>query len=125
MDPRLRFLAQLRELQESNPYSTIETRGKRLLNGMLETAREIGMPMWGDVIGGMWGFHFTEGPVRSFEQAKLSNAEYFNRFFWAALRRGVFLPASPFEAAFLSAAHDDATIDTTVEKLREAMKEAL
>jgi glutamate-1-semialdehyde 2,1-aminomutase len=118
-------LAQLRELQQTDPYAEIERRGKRLLDGMLDTAREIGMPMWGDVIGGMWGFHFTDGPVRSFEQARGSNADYFNRFFWAALRRGVFLPASPFEAAFLSAAHDDRIIDTTIEKLREAMREAL
>ncbi|MGQ0816140.1 MAG: glutamate-1-semialdehyde 2,1-aminomutase [Gemmatimonadota bacterium] len=118
-------IAQLRVLQETRPYDEIEARGKRLLNALLENARELGIAMWGDVIGGLWGFHFTAGPVRSFEQARLADTDYFNRFFWAALRRGVFLPASPFEAAFLSIAHDDAVIDLTIQQLGAAMKEAL
>jgi glutamate-1-semialdehyde 2,1-aminomutase len=103
----------------------MEARAQRLLDGMLATAREIGIPMWGGVLGGMWGFHFTEGPVQNFEQARNAPADYFARFFHAALRRGVFLPASPFEAAFISTAHDDATIDFTIEQLRLAMKEAV
>jgi glutamate-1-semialdehyde 2,1-aminomutase len=117
-------LAQLRVLRETMPYREIEARGTRLLEAMQETARAIGIPMWGDVIGAMWGFHFIEGPVLNFEQAKTANAEYFARFFWAALERGVFFPASPFEAAFLSVAHDDAVIDFTIDQVRTAMKEA-
>ena len=91
---------------------------------MVATGREIGVPVWGDVIGAMWGFHFAEGPIRSFEQARTADAEYFNRFFWACLRRGVFFPASPFEASFLATAHDDAIINTTIEQVTAAMKEA-
>ncbi|MGQ0563253.1 MAG: glutamate-1-semialdehyde 2,1-aminomutase [Gemmatimonadota bacterium] len=116
--------AQLRALRDRNPYEQLETRGQRLVNALTESAREFGIPFWGGVLGGMWGFHFTEGPVRSFEQAKDADVDFFNRFFGAALRRGVFLPASPFEAAFLSVAHDDGVIDLSIEILREAMKEA-
>jgi glutamate-1-semialdehyde 2,1-aminomutase len=76
-------------------------------------------------MGAMWGFHFCEGPVRNFEQAKTADADYFARFFWACLRRGVFFPASPFEASFLSVAHDDAVIDFTIEQVQQAMQEAL
>jgi glutamate-1-semialdehyde 2,1-aminomutase len=86
--------------------------------------KALGVPVWGDVMGGLWGFHFAQGPVRSFEQARTSDGEYFNRFFWACLRRGVFFPASPYEASFLSAAHDDATIDATIDVVQQAMKEA-
>jgi glutamate-1-semialdehyde 2,1-aminomutase len=118
-------LAQLRALIEQRPHDGIEARGRRLLGAMVVRGRELGVPVWGDVIGAMWGFHFAEGPVRSFEDAKTSDGEYFNRFFWACLRRGVFLPASPYEASFLSAAHDDAIIDATIEQMHHAMKEAL
>ena len=118
-------IAQLRALQQTPPYERIEAQGRRLLGAMVVQGRELGIPVWGDVMGAMWGFHFAEGPIRSFEQAKSADAEYFNRFFWAALRRGVFFPASPFEASFLSAAHDDATIDTTIEQVQQAMKEAM
>ena len=118
-------LAQLRALQEDNPYQAMEARGRRLLESMVAQGKELGVPVWGDVMGGMWGFHFAEGPVRSFEQARNADGEYFNRFFWACLRRGVFFPASPFEASFLSAAHDDATIDATIDAVQHAMKEAM
>ena len=118
-------IAQLLVLRERMPHDEIEARGLRLLDAMLATAREIGMPMWGNVLGGMWGFHFADGPVQNFEQAKTANAEYFTRFFWKALARGVFFPASPFEASFLSMAHDDAVIDFTIEQVCQAMKEAL
>jgi glutamate-1-semialdehyde aminotransferase len=37
----------------------------------------------------------------------------------------VFFPASPFEASFLSTAHDDAVIDFTIEQVQQAMQEAL
>ncbi|HEY0674295.1 MAG TPA: glutamate-1-semialdehyde 2,1-aminomutase [Longimicrobiales bacterium] len=117
-------IAQLRALQENPPYEAIEARGRKLLGAMVTAGRELGIPVWGDVMGAMWGFHFAEGPVRSFEQARNADAEYFNRFFWACLRRGVFFPASPFEASFLSAAHDDATIAQTIEQVQAAMKEA-
>jgi glutamate-1-semialdehyde 2,1-aminomutase len=118
-------IAQLRALIDQQPYDTIEARGRRLLGAMVVRGRELGVPVWGEVIGAMWGFHFAEGPIRSFEQARTSDGEYFNRFFWACLRRGVFFPASPYEAAFLSTAHDDAAIDTTIEQVHTAMKEAL
>lgn len=118
-------IAQLRAMIEQQPHDGIEARGRRLLGAMVVRGRELGVPVWGDVIGAMWGFHFAEGPIRSFEQARTSDGDYFNRFFWACLRRGVFFPASPYEAAFLSAAHDDAAIDATIEQVQHAMKEAL
>ena len=117
-------LAQLRVLQQNSPYEAMEARGRRLLGAMVVQGRELDVPVWGDVMGGLWGFHFAAGPVRSFEQARTADTEYFNRFFWACLRRGVFFPASPYEASFLSAAHDDATIDATIDIVQQAMKEA-
>jgi glutamate-1-semialdehyde 2,1-aminomutase len=72
----------------------------------------------------MFGWHFVEAPVTSFETARAADAAFFPRFFQAALRRGVFLPASPFEAGFLSIAHDDAVIDAAAERLGDALQEA-
>ena len=44
-----------------------------------------------------------------------STASAYARFFRAMLARDVLLPPSPFEAAFLSLAHDDAVIDETID----------
>ena len=117
-------IAQLRALQQLQPHASMEARGRRLLDAMIARGRELGVPVWGDVLGGLWGFHFAEGPVRNFEQAQKADTEYFNRFFHACLRRGVFFPASPFEASFLSVAHDDTVINETIEHVHAAMKEA-
>ncbi|HEX5580586.1 MAG TPA: aspartate aminotransferase family protein, partial [Gemmatimonadaceae bacterium] len=76
-------------------------------------------------VGSMWGFFFHPGPVRTFADAQRSDVELFRRFFHAALRRGVYLAPSAFEAAFMSAAHDDAVVAETVERLDAALGDAL
>lgn len=118
-------LAQLQVLQDEKPYDVMEKRALRLLDAMRVSARELGIPFWGGALGGMWGFHFANGPVESFEHAKTADVAYFARFFRAALKRGVFFPASPFEASFLSVSHDDAVIDFTIDQVRLAMKESM
>jgi glutamate-1-semialdehyde 2,1-aminomutase len=72
----------------------------------------------------MWGFFFSVGPVRNLAEAKRSDVGLFKRFFHAALERGVYLAPSPFEAAFMSAAHGDQDIDTALDRLRSALEHA-
>ena len=73
----------------------------------------------------MWGFFFNAGPVRNFADVKASDIELFRRFFHAALDRGVYLAPSPFEACFMSAAHGDAEVSTTLERMRAALEQAI
>ena len=54
----------------------------------------------------------ARSPTRS-----TSDVALFKRFFHAALARGVYLAPSPFEAGFISAAHGDAEIALTLERL--------
>jgi glutamate-1-semialdehyde 2,1-aminomutase len=72
----------------------------------------------------MWGFFFRAEPVRNFSDAKASDTALFKRFFHAALERGVYLAPSPFEAAFMSAAHGDPEIDAALERLESALRAA-
>jgi glutamate-1-semialdehyde 2,1-aminomutase len=65
------------------------------------------------------------GPVRDFATAATADTAFFSRFYQGCLKRGVFLPPSPFEAAFLSVAHTDGDIDYTLEQVRTAMRKAL
>ena len=66
----------------------------------------------------MWGFFFRSEPVRSFADAKSSRIDLFQRFFHAALERGVYLAPSAFEAGFLSSAHTDEDIEATLAAAR-------
>jgi glutamate-1-semialdehyde 2,1-aminomutase len=118
-------LAQLRILRDEDPYPALERRTARLVAGMLEVAREMGVPASGGSLGSMWGFFFAAGPVRNFDDAKRSDVPLFNRFFHAMLDRGVFLAPSQFEAGFTSTAHGDAEIEATIGHAREALRAAL
>jgi glutamate-1-semialdehyde 2,1-aminomutase len=102
----------------------IAARTARLIQGLREVAARHGVPFTADCAGSMWGFFFRAEPVRSFIDAKGSDIERFKRFFHAALRRGVYLAPSAFEAGFMSAAHTDADIEETLNRLDEAMGEA-
>ena len=102
-------------------HDAIARRTTRLVAGLRESAARRGIPFTADRAGSMWGFFFRAEPVRSFTDAKTSDVERFKRFFHAALDRGVYLAPSAFEAAFMSAAHTDADIDETLNRLDDAL----
>jgi glutamate-1-semialdehyde 2,1-aminomutase len=101
--------------------AAMEERTARLTRGLAEAAMRRGVPMTVAHAGTMWGFFFRAEPVRSFADAKTADVARFKRFFHAALERGVYLAPSAFEAAFMSAAHGDAEIDLTLERLDAAL----
>jgi glutamate-1-semialdehyde 2,1-aminomutase len=118
-------IAQLLFLRETRPYDALERRAHTLVDGMRAATSQLGIPFWGGAAGGMFGWHFVDGPVHDFDMASRADTTLFGRFHRACLSRGVFLPASPFEAMFLSIAHTDELIDDTVERLTDALKEAV
>jgi glutamate-1-semialdehyde 2,1-aminomutase len=106
-------------------HSRIEKRTATLVEGLQKIAKELAVPLTAAHAGSMWGFFFAAGPARNFMEAKASDVSRFRRFFHAALDRGVYLAPSPFEACFMSAAHGDAEVATALERMRDAMEEAI
>jgi glutamate-1-semialdehyde 2,1-aminomutase len=105
-------------------HDRIAARTATLVQGLVTSAARHGVPFTADAAGSMWGFFFRGEPVRSFADARTSNADRFRRFFHAALDRGVYLAPSPYEAAFMSAAHSDNDVALALERLDEAMHRA-
>jgi glutamate-1-semialdehyde 2,1-aminomutase len=118
-------IAQLLFLRETAPHAELERRARVLLDALRDAAQGAGVPFWGDAAGAMFGWHFVDGPVHDFESVAGADGALFQRFYRAALRRGVFLPASPFEAAFISTAHTDDIIERSAEQLAAALGEAV
>ena len=118
-------LAQLRLLRDSDPYPVLERRTARLVEGLLANARELGVPATGGNLGSMWGMFFASEPVTDFAQAQRSDVELFRRFFRGCLGRGVFFAPSAFEAGFTSTVHEDADIEETIDRARDALREAI
>ena len=105
-------------------HQKIEARTGRLVAGLREIAARLGVPFTADNAGSMFGFFFRAEPVRSFADARASDLQLFRRFFHAVRERGVYFAPSPFEAGFVSAAHGDAEIDATLERVERAMGDA-
>jgi glutamate-1-semialdehyde 2,1-aminomutase len=105
-------------------HDQIALRTTALMRGLVESAARHQVPFTADAAGSMWGFFFRAEPVRNFSDAKTADAKRFRRFFHAALERGVYLAPSPFEAAFMSAAHSEADVALALERLDAAMRAA-
>ena len=76
-------------------------------------------------VGGMFTIFFRSECPRSFAEVKQCDLEAFGRFFRESLDRGIYLPPSQFEAAFLSAMMTDEQLDTVIAGLIESMHAAL
>jgi glutamate-1-semialdehyde 2,1-aminomutase len=114
-------IATLEELRDHPPYARLEELGARLANGLNEAASASGLAHQLARVGSMWTLFFTTEPVTDYEAAKKCDTERFGRFFWAMMNRGVYLPCSQFEAAFISTAHTEEHIDQTVRAARKAL----
>jgi glutamate-1-semialdehyde 2,1-aminomutase len=108
-------LTTLKECMQPGFYERLEQKAKGLMDGLAAQAKRAGVPLTTVVVGGMFGFFFTDSPrVTSYKQATTCDIERFKRFFHAMLAEGVYLAPSAYEAGFVSAAHRDADIAATV-----------
>ena len=106
-------------------YPHLEKTAKAVAEGVAAEAKRAGVPMTLNRVGSMWTWFLTAGPVRNYDEAAKSDTAAFGRFHRGMMERGVWLPPSQFEAAFLSAAHGEAEVAKTVEAAREAFKDVL
>jgi glutamate-1-semialdehyde 2,1-aminomutase len=118
-------LAALRLAAQPGVYEKLGAGTERLASGLAALAREAGIPFTSSALGGVFGFFFHAGPVRSYADAQKADTARFRSFFHAMLEQGVYLAPSPFEAGFLTLAHGDAELDQTLEAARRACARAV
>jgi glutamate-1-semialdehyde 2,1-aminomutase len=106
-------LATLRLLSDDR-FVHLERLATRLCAGMGEVFRRREVPHTLEAAGSMFGFFFTDGPVRDLAGAKTSDTALYARFFHGMLDRGFYFAPSQFEAGFVSLAHTEAEIDATI-----------
>jgi glutamate-1-semialdehyde 2,1-aminomutase len=84
-----------------------------------------GVPFWRSEAGSLFSvFLGRTEPVRSFADARDQSPAAYAAFFHAMLDAGVYLPPSPYEAWFLSAAHDEAALARVADALPAAARAA-
>jgi glutamate-1-semialdehyde 2,1-aminomutase len=117
-------IATIGYLQEhkSEVYSQLEMIAKAVTDGVAAEAEKTGIALTTNRVGAMWTWFFTPRPVRNYDEAAKSDTAAFGRFHRAMLDRGVWLPPSQFEAAFLGTAHSEAEVQKTIEAARQTFR---
>jgi len=115
-------LATLRKL-DGAAYVGIESVTTRLATGLRRAAGD--RPVQVASVPGLITVFFSAEPVRDFAGAQACDTKAYGRFCRAMLEAGVYPPASQFEAWFPSLAHDDESIELTIEAAGEAFERAI
>ena len=109
-------LATLTQIAQPGFYNDLFRHCDALVKGLEERAKKSGIPFTTNHIGSMFGVFFTEKPsISNFSEVMACDTERFNRFFHGMLEQGVYLAPASYEAGFMSGAHTDDDIQTTLD----------
>ncbi|MEE9425567.1 MAG: glutamate-1-semialdehyde 2,1-aminomutase [Methylococcales bacterium] len=104
-------------------FTELSAKTDYLVDGIKESAAQANIEISTHAVGGMFGLFFTnETNVTRFEQVMACRQESFKQFFHAMLQAGVYLAPSAYEAGFISAAHTQEILDTTISAAATAFR---
>jgi len=97
-------------------YEALTGKTEKLTSGLKELARQAGIAVTTNSVGGMFGLFFSKDQqVTTFAQVMQCDQALFKHFFHAMLDAGIYLAPSAFEAGFVSAAHSDEDLNKTLD----------
>jgi glutamate-1-semialdehyde 2,1-aminomutase len=115
-------LVTLCEWSKTGVFEETAAATSALVAGLLKAAQSSGVALQAESVGTMFGFFFSENPVRSFKDTSCVNKDAFVAFFREMLEQGVYFAPSAFEAGFVSAAHIGAPIAEVLAKLENGFR---
>jgi glutamate-1-semialdehyde 2,1-aminomutase len=115
-------LATITQLDDA-AYDQLDRITERLADGLREAAREANRPVQVQSARGLLTVFFAGEPVHNYAEAAACDLDAYGAWCRALLDRGVYPPASQFEAWFPSLAHSEAELDRTIEAARAAFAE--
>jgi len=104
-------------------YDELEQKSGKLADGMAAVLNKHEIVHSMNRVGSMIGVFYTGQRVHSFDEANTTDKDLFANIFHGMLKRGVYLPPSPFEAFFLSNSLNLEDIEHTIEALDETLAE--
>jgi glutamate-1-semialdehyde 2,1-aminomutase len=114
----------LKALAEPGFYDSLAAKTAWLADGIRQAAVRAGVPVQVQSLASMFTVFFAGAPVTDYASARRCDTARYGRFFHALLDAGVYLPPSQFEAAFVSAAHSEADLETTLAAIERALRAA-
>ncbi len=116
-------LATLRECTD-DVYARVDAAAAEVARLAGQALTVAGVPHQIQAAGNLFSVFFRAGRVHDFDGARAQDGAAYAAFFHAMLDAGVYLPPSPYEAWFLSAAHDQAALERVAAALPGAARAA-
>jgi glutamate-1-semialdehyde 2,1-aminomutase len=107
-------------LLDGAAYTHLDGVATTLVAGLQAAFDEAGVPARVQRAGNLFSVFMTRDHVVDYDNARKQDTTSYARFFHAMLDRGVYLPASAFEAWFVSVTHGDAEVEHVLDAAREA-----
>ncbi|HCF48901.1 MAG TPA: glutamate-1-semialdehyde-2,1-aminomutase [Syntrophomonas sp.] len=114
--------ATLRILKDGAIYERLDQRCERLVQGLVNAFADAGEKIGINRIGSMFSVFFTGQKVNSYKAVMSCDTERYAAYFRAMLQLGVYFPPAQFEVSFVSLAHEEEDIDSTVARTRLALE---
>jgi glutamate-1-semialdehyde 2,1-aminomutase len=110
----------LKILKTSEVYKQIETRAAILIEGITEAICNHRTRASVSRIGSLFTIFFSDIKIIDYATASKSDTGSYAKFFHRMLEQGIYLPPSQFETSFVSAAHTDEDIQSTIRAVEES-----
>lgn len=115
-------IACLEVLKQDGVYEYLDRLGAMLEEGILKAAQTYQIPITINRLKGALTVYFTDENVENYTQAQASDGERFARFFKLMLHQGINLAPSKYEAWFITLAHTEEDIRTTIQAVERAFE---
>ena len=114
-------LAQLHEMERVGGYGKLEQLGSRLEDGLRAMLKSKGLDYRFNRVGSMFCLFFTGQEIVDLDSVMTADSAAFRKFFTSMLDQGIYIAPSPYETGFISVAHGNSEIDTTLEAMDKAL----
>ena len=114
--------ATLMILKNKEVYGKLEEKSRFLFSGLRDAAKKAGVDIVINRVGSMGSFFFTKHPVVDFSSVKETETSKYTPFYREMLAQRIYLAPSPFEALFVSLAHNEEIMNKTIDSAFNSFK---
>jgi glutamate-1-semialdehyde 2,1-aminomutase len=114
--------ATLMILKNKEVYEKLEEKSRFLFSGLRDAAKKAGVDIVINRVGSMGALFFTKHPVVDFSSVKETETSKYTPFYREMLAQRIYLAPSPFEALFVSLAHNEEIMNKTIDSAFNSFK---
>jgi glutamate-1-semialdehyde 2,1-aminomutase len=103
-------------------YPKLERNCEKLAKALVDLASNYHVEARVNNLASMFQIFFTSNSVFDYASAKSSDTKKFSTYFHQLLKKGVFIPPSQFETCFLSTAHSEDDLESTIKAFDNALQ---